>query len=822
MSGTCPFCNEEAETSVLVATEPDDADVEQCNECHAIHRVRVGTIRYTSILRLPGGGQADDLLKAESSDRTKVVIKRFNRPEVLRPGLDTGLHRAKMEAQALQNAQHPNIVRIYHYVETAAFGALVIEFVHGVTLQKLYERATLPTIEAVVSIVRQLLPALQHIHSLQIYHRDLAPRNILIDKTGHIKLIDFGLSRLHGATQTRLASGGTLNFLAPEQGNDPTDTGIYADQYAAAALIFFLITGRAPHEFASEAAFQIFLRDKTPVSLPTSLAGDEAGERTRLLHALSGPMLRALEFESQRRHESIAEFAGEVAAHLQRAGFGSPDRQEPNPAAPVYVSLPPSAPPPPIVAPAKPVAPPPAHASLPPSAPPPPVYAGMTSAGEFQQVGPDFRNTPSSRPAPSVLPVSTPTAVSNLPPSVTPPVAIIPPPPAPPPIRASEKIGSQRVWPGVIAMIFVASAIAAAIIGLVLLFSERPSGPPNATGAPPSSTKSSPPVGAASDGSPNPSTAAPATAVPAEHLPPPAHSEQDSTPEPSSSPEVCEAPARRRCPGGQCVFNGLPEYGCYGQSCQPCFDDDDHVATPRCDGTKCAIQRCDTDYKDCDKSASSGCETELGTAADCGDCRDKCLPGAHKTAKCQKNEGVYGCKRECDSLDWGDCDTNPTDCERKLTTKSDCGSCGAKCEAQEECRNRSCECVPGALDCRSDVPGCETSIDKDNCNGCGTKCPGVTHGKAICTPQGCGFTCNATFQKIGDTCVCGSNFSEVDGACTCQSPNLSCGSSCCPAPANGTAVCTPGNSCGVQCNAGFENVDGVCQAAAPGGEPPPN
>jgi predicted Ser/Thr protein kinase len=143
---------------------------------------------------------------------------------------------------------HINLVRIYDLDFHNDRPFLVMEYVHGRNLED-YARDEPVTPRRAAELVAKLAGALAMVHRKGVVHRDIKPRNILIDEMGEPRLIDFGLARLRNAWSDPSATtwGGTLAFMAPEQARLEHDrTGPKSDIFGLGAVLYFLLTGQAP------------------------------------------------------------------------------------------------------------------------------------------------------------------------------------------------------------------------------------------------------------------------------------------------------------------------------------------------------------------------------------------------------------------------------------------------------------------------------------------------------------------------------------------------------------------------------------------------
>lgn len=159
------------------------------------------------------------------------------------------------EARAVGALDHPNIVRAYDIDQDDKLHFLVMEYVDGESLQNIVARHGPMDPAHAANYIRQAALGLQHSHEAKIVHRDIKPGNLLLDRSGVVKVLDLGLARFfdpHNKDNlTRKfdegATLGTADYLAPEQAmNKPVD--IRADIYSLGATFFFLLTGKAPFE----------------------------------------------------------------------------------------------------------------------------------------------------------------------------------------------------------------------------------------------------------------------------------------------------------------------------------------------------------------------------------------------------------------------------------------------------------------------------------------------------------------------------------------------------------------------------------------------
>src|SRR5262245_40813372 len=170
----------------------------------------------------------------------------------------------RREAQAAARLSHPNVVVVYDYDHTGDTHYLVMEYVAGITLERLVERDGPLTVAHACEYVRQAALGLQHAQAQALVHRDIKPANLMVTwpgakpgepppAGGMVKILDMGVARLYGQggeSLTTLTQGGvvigTADFIAPEQLEDPHGADIRADLYSLGCTFYYLVTGRVP------------------------------------------------------------------------------------------------------------------------------------------------------------------------------------------------------------------------------------------------------------------------------------------------------------------------------------------------------------------------------------------------------------------------------------------------------------------------------------------------------------------------------------------------------------------------------------------------
>ena len=159
--------------------------------------------------------------------------------------------RFEREARTLASLGHENIVAIYDQGRAGPHWYLLMEYVDGVSLRQMI-RAREVDPRTALGLVAQICDALQCAHDRGVVHRDVKPENVLVDRRGRVKILDFGLAKLLGQeprTGTLTETGqvmGTPRYMAPEQWERPLTVDHRADIYAVGVVFYELLTGELP------------------------------------------------------------------------------------------------------------------------------------------------------------------------------------------------------------------------------------------------------------------------------------------------------------------------------------------------------------------------------------------------------------------------------------------------------------------------------------------------------------------------------------------------------------------------------------------------
>ncbi len=164
----------------------------------------------------------------------------------------SALLRFYREARAVAALDHPNIVRAYDIDKFEQMHFLVMEYVDGVSIQEVVARHGPLDPYRAANYVAQSAHGLHHAHQLGMVHRDIKPGNLLLERTGFVKILDMGLARFFDQKNDNVTEKfdnncvlGTADYLAPEQAVSNV-VDIRADIYALGGTFYFMLTGQSP------------------------------------------------------------------------------------------------------------------------------------------------------------------------------------------------------------------------------------------------------------------------------------------------------------------------------------------------------------------------------------------------------------------------------------------------------------------------------------------------------------------------------------------------------------------------------------------------
>jgi serine/threonine protein kinase len=224
--------------------------VYQAQEIYRGRAKRLHLGNYVVLDKIGQGGMGI-VLKAEHKRMRRIVALKVIRPRSIESA--SALKRFHREVEAAAQLIHTNIVTAFDADEAEGTHFLVMEFVDGTDLSTLVKLDGPLPLETALSCVLQAALGLEYAHSKGIIHRDIKPRNLLLDRQGKIKILDMGLARVEtssGADQSDLTGSGqimgTIDYMAPEQAVNPKNADQRADIYSLGITLWYLLVGRLP------------------------------------------------------------------------------------------------------------------------------------------------------------------------------------------------------------------------------------------------------------------------------------------------------------------------------------------------------------------------------------------------------------------------------------------------------------------------------------------------------------------------------------------------------------------------------------------------
>jgi tetratricopeptide (TPR) repeat protein len=263
--------------------------------------------RYTIIEEIGVGGMGI-VYKALDRQLGKPIALKLMRPKAMDP---SNIARFRRELSLARHVSHPNVCRVHDLGEVDGVLYISMEYVEGQRLDHLIVAMGHLSPRQTIALGRQICAGLRAIHEQGIVHRDLKPSNIMVNRSGHVFIMDFGLAVRPGAEKVTSTGAvlGTFAYLSPEQARGH-DIGPRSDVYAVGLVLFEMLTGVTPP--GDDVALPLALRDASDrCPFPGDMAAD-------VPPALDDLVMRCLERDPARRFGSAEELE-QALATLQTA-----------------------------------------------------------------------------------------------------------------------------------------------------------------------------------------------------------------------------------------------------------------------------------------------------------------------------------------------------------------------------------------------------------------------------------------------------------------------------------------------------------------------
>ncbi|TWT34623.1 protein kinase domain-containing protein [Blastopirellula retiformator] len=238
------------------------------------------------LIQLIGFGGMGEVYRAEHRVMNREVALKVVRKDLV--SSPEAISRFRNEVRAASMLSHPNIVTALDAERIGQSHVLAMELVNGSNLAEVVAENGPLDVDKAVDMIRQIASGLDHAHSHQMAHRDLKPMNVLLDRDGRARILDFGLATVRqdldgsgelpqasvGLTSSMMRMG-TPDYMSPEQAKDPRSADIRSDIYSLGCTFFFLLFGKPPFDEATaieKLSSHLLVEPTIPESLPSHIA----------------------------------------------------------------------------------------------------------------------------------------------------------------------------------------------------------------------------------------------------------------------------------------------------------------------------------------------------------------------------------------------------------------------------------------------------------------------------------------------------------------------------------------------------------------------
>jgi serine/threonine protein kinase/Flp pilus assembly protein TadD len=266
--------------------------------------------RYQIIEELGKGGMGRVYKAHDTKIKEKIALKLI-KPEIAKD--KKTIERFSNELRLARKIRHKNVCQMFDLGEDKGTQFITMEFVPGEDLRSSIRRFGQLPIGKSISITKQICEGLAEAHRLGVVHRDLKSNNIMIDKEGNVRIMDFGIARsleAKGITGAGVMIG-TPEYMSPEQ-VEGKEVDQRSDIYSLGVILYEMVTGQVP--FEGDTPFTIGMKHKSEIpKSPRELNSQISDDLNRVI-------LRCLEKNKEKRYQS----AGEVRSELVNIEKGIP------------------------------------------------------------------------------------------------------------------------------------------------------------------------------------------------------------------------------------------------------------------------------------------------------------------------------------------------------------------------------------------------------------------------------------------------------------------------------------------------------------------
>jgi serine/threonine protein kinase/Tfp pilus assembly protein PilF len=252
-------------------------------------------LHYELRKKIGEGGMGVVYLAQDTRLNRKVALK-FLPKQISK---DQSKHdRFRVEAQAAAGLNHRNIAQVFAIEEANGELCIVLEYVEGKELKDVIDGNDLTTDEK-VEISADIAEGIKAAHQKGIVHRDIKSRNIMVDSSNGVKIMDFGLAQLEGSDQPKSSNttAGTTAYMSPEQLRGE-EADARSDIWSYGVVLYELFTGKLPFQGMHEAAIMYSITEEDP--LPIDSESSEIPEYIRQI------INRCLQKNPEERYQALS------------------------------------------------------------------------------------------------------------------------------------------------------------------------------------------------------------------------------------------------------------------------------------------------------------------------------------------------------------------------------------------------------------------------------------------------------------------------------------------------------------------------------------
>jgi serine/threonine protein kinase/Tfp pilus assembly protein PilF len=306
MGVKCPKCQHENPDDTLFCGKcgtqipsPEKAEVTVTLETPKEELTRGTTLanRYEIIEELGKGGMGR-VYRVEDTKLKQEVALKLIKPEVAKD--KKTIERFRNELKLARNIRHKNVCGMFDLGEVKGTHFITMEYIRGEDLKSFIYRSGQLAVGTAIRIAKQVCEGLSEAHRLGVVHRDLKSNNIMIDREGNVRIMDFGIARsleAKGITGAGVMIG-TPEYMSPEQ-VEGKEVDRRSDLYSLGVILYEMVTGGVP--FEGDTPFSVGVRQKSEIPK------DPKELNVQIPDNLSGLILRCLEKEKDKRYQSAEE-----------------------------------------------------------------------------------------------------------------------------------------------------------------------------------------------------------------------------------------------------------------------------------------------------------------------------------------------------------------------------------------------------------------------------------------------------------------------------------------------------------------------------------